>query len=64
MWASAIPLSVPLSVTRVGLDAALERKCLEIGAINLRGVVHSDSGLIAVTNIEQGYFPGGKTIRV
>ncbi|MGA7295339.1 MAG: hypothetical protein WBW53_02260 [Terriglobales bacterium] len=34
------------------------KKCLEIGAINLRGVVHSDSGFIAVVSngLNKAYF--------
>ena len=34
------------------------KKCLEIGAINLRGVVHAESGFIAVVsnNMNKAYF--------
>ena len=34
------------------------KKCLEIGAVNLRGVVHSESGFIAVVSngLNKAYF--------
>jgi len=41
-----------------GSGCSTGKKCLEIGAINLRGVVHSDSGFIAVVtnNMNKAYF--------
>src|SRR5215471_2719684 len=41
-----------------GSGCSTGKKCLEIGAINLRGVVHSDSGFIAVVtnNLNKAYF--------
>ena len=39
-------------------DVPQAKKCLEIGAINLRGVVKSDAGFIAVVtnNLNKAYF--------
>src|SRR5207245_4911646 len=41
-----------------GSGCSTGKKCLEIGAINLRGVVHSDSGFIAVltNSLNKAYF--------
>ena len=41
-----------------GSGCSTGKKCLEIGAINLRGVVKSDSGFIAVVtnNLNKAYF--------
>ncbi|HZQ94035.1 MAG TPA: AMIN domain-containing protein [Candidatus Sulfotelmatobacter sp.] len=45
-------------VQQSGSGCATGKKCLEIGAINLRGVVKSDSGFIAVVtnNLNKAYF--------
>jgi len=44
--------------TAHGHDEVWKAKCLEIGAINLRGVVKSDTGFIAVVtnNLNKAYF--------
>jgi Tfp pilus assembly protein PilP len=41
-----------------GSGCSTGKKCLEIGAINLRGVVHSDGGFIAVVtnDVNKAYF--------
>jgi len=41
-----------------GSGCATGKKCLEIGAINLRGVVHAESGFIAVVSnsLNKAYF--------
>ncbi len=45
-------------VQQQGSGCATGKKCLEIGAINLRGVVKSDTGFIAVVtnNLNKAYF--------
>lgn len=45
-------------VQRNGSGCSTGKKCLEIGAINVRGVVKSDSGFIAVVtnNLNKAYF--------
>jgi Tfp pilus assembly protein PilP len=45
-------------VQQNGSGCATGKKCLEIGAINLRGVVKSDAGFIAVVtnNLNKAYF--------
>jgi len=45
-------------VQQQGSGCATGKKCLEIGAINVRGVVKSDSGFIAVVtnNLNKAYF--------
>ena len=45
-------------VQQHGSGCATGKKCLEIGAINLRGVVRSDNGFIAVVtnNLNKAYF--------
>jgi hypothetical protein len=45
-------------VQQSGSGCATGKKCLEIGAINLRGVVKSDAGFIAVVtnNLNKAYF--------
>lgn len=45
-------------VQQSGSGCSTGKKCLEIGAINLRGVVKSDSGFIAVVtnNLNKAYF--------
>ncbi len=45
-------------VQQNGSGCSTGKKCLEIGAINLRGVVKSDSGFIAVVtnNLNKAYF--------
>jgi Tfp pilus assembly protein PilP len=41
-----------------GSGCSTGKKCLEIGAINLRGVVHGESGFIAVVSnsLNKAYF--------
>ena len=41
-----------------GSGCSTGKKCLEIGAINLRGIVHSESGFIAVVSngLNKAYF--------
>jgi hypothetical protein len=45
-------------VQQQGSGCSTGKKCLEIGAINLRGVVKSDTGFIAVVtnNLNKAYF--------
>jgi Tfp pilus assembly protein PilP len=45
-------------VQQAGSGCATGKKCLEIGAINLRGVIKSDTGFIAVVtnNLNKAYF--------
>jgi Tfp pilus assembly protein PilP len=45
-------------VQQNGSGCSTGKKCLEIGAINLRGVVKSDNGFIAVVtnNLNKAYF--------
>lgn len=45
-------------VQQTGANCSTGKKCLEIGAINLRGVVKSDTGFIAVVtnNLNKAYF--------
>jgi hypothetical protein len=52
------PFVSPVVYQTGNSSCATGKKCLEIGAINLRGVVHSDSGFIAVVtnNLNKAYF--------
>jgi Tfp pilus assembly protein PilP len=52
------PFISPVVSRAGGSGCSTGKKCLEIGAINLRGVVHSDGGFIAVitNNMNKAYF--------
>jgi hypothetical protein len=52
------PFISPVVSHAGGSGCSTGKKCLEIGAINLRGVVHSDGGFIAVVtnNLNKAYF--------
>jgi Tfp pilus assembly protein PilP len=52
------PFFSPVVQQPTGSGCSTGKKCLEIGQINLRGVVHSESGFIAVvTNtLNKAYF--------
>ena len=52
------PFISPVVSHSGGSGCSTGKKCLEIGAINLRGVVHSDGGFIAVVtnNLNKAYF--------
>jgi hypothetical protein len=52
------PFISPVVSRAGGSGCSTGKKCLEIGAINLRGVVHSDGGFIAVVtnNLNKAYF--------
>jgi len=52
------PFISPVVSHAGGSGCSTGKKCLEIGAINLRGVVHSESGFIAVVSndINKAYF--------
>jgi len=52
------PFISPVVSHAGGSGCSTGKKCLEIGAINLRGVVHSDGGFIAVVtnNMNKAYF--------
>lgn len=52
------PFISPVVSHAGGSGCSTGKKCLEIGAINLRGVVHSDAGFIAVVtnNLNKAYF--------
>jgi Tfp pilus assembly protein PilP len=52
------PFISPVVSKAGGSGCSTGKKCLEIGAINLRGVVHSESGFIAVVsnNMNKAYF--------
>ena len=52
------PFISPVVSHAGGSGCSTGKKCLEIGAINLRGVVHSESGFIAVVsnNMNKAYF--------
>lgn len=52
------PFLSPVVNRTGGSGCSTGKKCLEIGAINLRGVVHSDAGFIAVVtnSLNKAYF--------
>jgi hypothetical protein len=52
------PFISPVVSHAGGSGCSTGKKCLEIGAINLRGVVHSDNGFIAVVSndLNKAYF--------
>ncbi len=52
------PFISPVVSHSGGSGCSTGKKCLEIGAINLRGVVHSDAGFIAVVtnSMNKAYF--------
>ena len=52
------PFISPVVSHAGGSGCSTGKKCLEIGAINLRGVVHADSGFIAVVSngLNKAYF--------
>ncbi len=52
------PFISPVVSHSGGSGCSTGKKCLEIGAINLRGVVHSDAGFIAVVtnSLNKAYF--------
>lgn len=52
------PFVSPVVSHAGGSGCSTGKKCLEIGAINLRGVVHSDGGFIAVVSngVNKAYF--------
>jgi Tfp pilus assembly protein PilP len=52
------PFFSPVVQQPTGSGCSTGKKCLEIGQINLRGVVHSDTGYIAVVtnNLNKAYF--------
>jgi hypothetical protein len=52
------PFISPVVARVGGPSCATGKKCLEIGAINLRGVVHAESGFIAVVSnsLNKAYF--------
>lgn len=52
------PFVSPVVLQTGASNCASGKKCLEIGAINLRGVVHSENGFIAVVtnNLNKAYF--------
>lgn len=52
------PFISPVVSHSGGSGCSTGKKCLEIGAVNLRGVVHSDAGFIAVVtnNLNKAYF--------
>jgi len=52
------PFISPVVTHTGGSGCSTGKKCLEIGAINLRGVVHSDAGFIAVVtnSLNKAYF--------
>jgi len=52
------PFISPVVSRAGGSGCSTGKKCLEIGAINLRGVVHSDGGFIAVVtnSVNKAYF--------
>jgi Tfp pilus assembly protein PilP len=52
------PFISPVVSHAGGSGCSTGKKCLEIGAINLRGVVHSDGGFIAVVSngLNKAYF--------
>jgi hypothetical protein len=52
------PFISPVVSHAGGSGCSTGKKCLEIGAINLRGVVHSESGFIAVVSngLNKAYF--------
>ena len=52
------PFISPVVNHASGSGCSTGKKCLEIGAINLRGVVHADSGFIAVVSngLNKAYF--------
>jgi hypothetical protein len=52
------PFISPVVSHAGGSGCSTGKKCLEIGAINLRGVVHSDAGFIAVVSngLNKAYF--------
>ncbi len=52
------PFISPVVSHAGGSGCSTGKKCLEIGAINLRGVVHAESGFIAVVsnNMNKAYF--------
>jgi hypothetical protein len=52
------PFISPVVSRAGGSGCSTGKKCLEIGAINLRGVVHSDAGFIAVVtnSMNKAYF--------
>jgi hypothetical protein len=52
------PFISPVVSHTGGSGCSTGKKCLEIGAINLRGVVHSDAGFIAVVtnSLNKAYF--------
>jgi Tfp pilus assembly protein PilP len=52
------PFFSPVVQQTSGSGCSTGKKCLEIGQINLRGVVHSDGGFIAVVtnNLNKAYF--------
>ncbi len=52
------PFISPVVSHANGSGCSTGKKCLEIGAINLRGVVHSESGFIAVVSngLNKAYF--------
>jgi chemotaxis protein histidine kinase CheA len=52
------PFFSPVVQQPTGSGCSTGKKCLEIGQINLRGVVHSDGGFIAVVtnNLNKAYF--------
>ena len=52
------PFISPVVSHSGGSGCSTGKKCLEIGNINLRGVVHSDAGFIAVVtnNMNKAYF--------
>ena len=52
------PFISPVVSRTGGSGCSTGKKCLEIGAINLRGVVHSDAGFIAVVtnSLNKAYF--------
>ncbi|HTR24074.1 MAG TPA: hypothetical protein VMI10_08815 [Terriglobales bacterium] len=52
------PFISPVVAHASGSGCTTGKKCLEIGSINLRGVVHSDNGFIAVVSnsLNKAYF--------
>ena len=52
------PFVSPVVSRAGGSGCSTGKKCLEIGAINLRGVVHAESGFIAVVSnsLNKAYF--------
>lgn len=52
------PFVSPVVAHTGGSGCSSGKKCLEIGAINLRGIVHSESGFIAVVSngLNKAYF--------